>query len=145
MPRDRNHTIVIAMIAAMMPLTDGHTPILISTQKTNTVTATAAAITKPSLSLIDGTSSSGWASRSRRVMAASRRHASRVGIGSVGATGRVSDAMHRSHDVVAELAAQRAHVRVDGARARAVVVAPHLAEQLLAREHTLRSSGQVRE
>ena len=58
----------IAMIAAMMPLTDGHTPILMSTQNTNTVTATAAAITKPSLSLIDGTSSSGWASRSRRVM-----------------------------------------------------------------------------
>src|SRR5574337_655801 len=34
-------------------------------QNTNTVTATAAAITNPSLSLIDGTSSSGCARRSR--------------------------------------------------------------------------------
>ena len=28
MPRERNHTIAIATTAAMMPLTDGHTPIL---------------------------------------------------------------------------------------------------------------------
>ena len=30
MPRERNHTIAIATAAAMMPLTDGHTPILMS-------------------------------------------------------------------------------------------------------------------
>ena len=96
-------------------------PILMPTQNTKTVTATAAAITKPSLSLIDGMSSSGWASRSRTVHAP-------------GFSGRVPDAVHGAHDVVAELAAQRAHVRVDGARAGAVAVAPHLAEQLLAGE-----------
>src|SRR6201995_587386 len=116
MPRERNHTIAIAMAPAMMPLTDGHTPILMSTQNTSPVPATAAAITKPSLSLIDGMSSSGWARRSRRVMTASRRRV---------LAGRVPDAVHGAHDVVAELAAQRAHVRVDGAGAGAVVVPPH--------------------
>ena len=38
----------------MTPLTDGQTPILMPTQKTNTVTATATAMTNPSFSLIDG-------------------------------------------------------------------------------------------
>ncbi len=59
MPRDRKRTITIATIAAITPLTDGHTPILMPTQNTKTVTATAAAITKPSFSLIDGMRSSG--------------------------------------------------------------------------------------
>src|SRR3954465_13465243 len=135
MPRDRNQTMPMAMAPAMMPLTEGHTPIFTSTQNTNTVTATAAAITKPSLSLMEGKSSSGWARRSRRVMAASR---------CLLFARCVPDAMDGAHDVVAELAAERAHVRVGGARARAVVVAPDLTEELLAREHALRAAREVR-
>ncbi len=49
----------IATIAAITPLTEGQSPTLSPSQNTNTVTATAAAITAPSLSLIDGTSSRG--------------------------------------------------------------------------------------
>src|SRR5262249_42471085 len=140
MPRARNQTIAIAMAAAITPLTDGHTPIFTSTQNTNTVTATAAAMTKPSLSLIDGTSSSGWARRSRCVMAASRRRRFRLRF-----AGRVPDTVHGAHDLVAELPAQRAHVGVDGAGTGPVVVAPHLGEQLLAREHARRTPREVRE
>ena len=56
-------------------------------------------------------------------------------------SGGVTDAVHGAHDVVAELAAERAHVRVDRARAGAVVIAPHLREQLLAGEDPRGSLG----
>ena len=102
----------------MTPLTDGHTPILMPTQNTKTVTATAAAITKPSLSLIDG-------NVVERV--AHEADVASDSCGSRRVARRVADTVHGAHDVVAELAAQGAHVRVDGARAGAVVVAPDLA------------------
>ncbi len=49
----------IATSPASTPLTDGQMPILMPTQKTKIVTATATAITNPSFSLIDGSGSSG--------------------------------------------------------------------------------------
>ena len=63
-----------------------------------------------------------------------------AGVVRLGLAERVADAVDRADHVVAELAAQRPDVRVDGPGARPVAVAPHLGEQLLPGEH---ASGPV--
>ena len=55
---------------------------------------------------------------------------------------RVADAVHRADHVVAELAADRADVRVDGAHTGGDVVAPHLGEQVLTGEHLADGLGE---
>ena len=122
----------------MTPLTEGHTPALMHSQNTNTVTATAEKMTAPSLILREQTVSSG-----RRGLTIAPRRRPCGGDGDV--VGRVPDAVDGADDVGTELATHGTNVRVDRPRARPVVVAPHLHQQLPAREHLARVRSEVGE
>ena len=133
MPRARNHTTTSASAPATIPQTDGHMPMRTPAQNTTTVTATAARMTTDSFSLSVGSGSSGRSGGRLDAL-----HDRLVADG-------VPDAVHGADDVGAELAAQRADVRVDGARARRHVVAPHLLEQLFAGRHPTGPRREVHE
>src|SRR4051812_6382405 len=100
-------------------------PFRSATSAARSLTTTPATMTTPSLTLIEPRRSSGRTSGPRFE--------------------RVPDAVGGADPVGSDLAAQLGDVRVDRAGTGVVVVAPHLAEQALAREHDPRAAREVQE
>src|SRR5918911_5592087 len=125
MPRARSWTMPTDSDPAPRAESTGATPARTPASTTTTVTPTAATITAPSLTLMDGSPSSGREVGIFMLCSSSycslRGNSERV-LQERFVSGGVADPVHRADDLGAELAPQRLDVGVDGPGAEPVPV-----------------------